>query len=190
MRMLVFPLMKPLQSLQNSFFRLDVHRGKGIIQDEEGRIHRESPGQWQSSAFVLRIGLLPFSPTRVFIPSGNPIISSQICAMPRRLLRSLRLVASSLPKAMFSRIVSEKRKVSCGTYPIGSPQHVKRNLMNLNPIEEEMPLGRFQDPCHEIAENRLSGSGPSHDDHSLSRLDGEIECLLSSGFPPFPGRKR
>ena len=60
--------------------------------------------------------------------------------------------------------------------------------MNLNPIEEEMPLGRFQDPCHEIAKNRLSGSSPSNDDHSLSRLDGEMN-VSEQRIPPISGGK-
>ncbi len=38
------PLKKSLQPLQDPFFGLNVYGRKGVIQDEEGRIHQNRPG--------------------------------------------------------------------------------------------------------------------------------------------------
>ena len=69
--------------------------------------------------------IMPRSPTMVAKPCGNSSTSSRMEAM----LAASRIsssVARGRPKAMFSRIVSLKRKVSCGTKPMAWRKSSKR----------------------------------------------------------------
>ena len=62
---------------------------------------------------------MPLSPKIVFNPSGKVLISS-VREASKIALSTSSSEASGLPKVIFCFKLSEKRKTSCGTYPICS----------------------------------------------------------------------
>ena len=94
---------------------------------------------------------MPRSPTIVSYRAGKLFISPEMLAISAA-SNMWSSTASGTPKAMFSRSVSLKRKVSCGTYPIARRRRGERILANRAAIEKQRSGGRLpqtRDQCGE-----------------------------------------
>ena len=83
--------------------------------------------------------------------------------------------ASGTPKAMFSRMVSLKRKVSCGHVADGVAKRVERIIANRPPIDKQRASRRLPESRDECRERRLAAPGGPHDRERRSGRHMEVD---------------
>ena len=114
--MVVRPSMTSLEAAEDALFGVGVDAGQGVVEDEDFGVADDGAGD--GGALFLAAGegesaladlvSKPLGNSRISVAMWAMVAASSTCSED----------ASGLPKAMFWRMVSEKRKVSCGTKPM------------------------------------------------------------------------
>ena len=105
------------QLFEDALFGVGVHAGQGIVEDQDARIANQRAGEGGALFLTAGESESAFADQR-FEAVGELL---ELAANMRRLrLRSAFLpgLHAELRREMFSRIVSLKRNVSCGTKPM------------------------------------------------------------------------
>ena len=105
-----------MQSAQNALFGVGVHAGQRVVEDENGRAAQQGAGNGgalllpsgERDAALAHHGFKPLRKLLEFLADMGGFGGLEQVLRP----------ALGAPKARFSRIVSLKRKVSCGTMPM------------------------------------------------------------------------
>ncbi len=123
--------------------------------------------------------VMPRSPTRVWKPRGNSRISVAMWAM--RAASSISAwVASGAPKAMLWAMVSEKRKVSCGTKPMSARRSDEGIVADGEVVDEEGVGWGVVEAGDEGDEGGFAGAGGADDGEGGA--GGDIEGDVVEDF--------
>ena len=119
----------------------------------------------------------PRSPTMVSKPLGNSRISVPMWAMRGGVFDLFASVASGLPKAMFWRMVSEKRKVSCGTKPMLLRSVGQREVADGLAVDQDRAGRCVVQAGNEGDQRRFAGAGGADDGEAGAGGDVEVDVV-------------
>ena len=106
------------QAGEDALFGIGVHARQRIVEDQDARVADDGAGDGGALLLPAGEGDAAFA-DQSLKAAGNSRISAAMCAMVAASSIS-GAVASGRPKAMLCAMVSEKRKVSCGTKPMAA----------------------------------------------------------------------
>ena len=115
--MVVRPCMTRVRPAEDALFGVGVYAGEGVVEDEDVGVADDGAGDGGALFLAAGEGEAALADHGVEAFGELEDLGGDVGDW-WRLLRPARSVASGLPKAMFWRMVSEKRKVSCGTKPM------------------------------------------------------------------------
>src|SRR4030043_392851 len=168
-----------LQSVKDPLFRLDVYRGKAVIENEDRCIHQDCPGNGNTLSLSAgeRDSLL--ANDRIDACGKSHHLIMNLCHSGF-LFDLLQGGAGFSEGDIFSDRVGEEKGVLWDKTD-RTPQPLQRNAMDFSSVKEDRAFRRFQYPDQKMAQDCLAGSGSSHDDYSLALMDVEIDILKKRG---------
>ena len=171
------------QALEDLLLGLGVDGGERVVEDEDARVDGERARE--GGALLLPAGERDARARRPSSrsPAGSSRTSFASWADLRRPLHARSASGSPrTPKATFSRTVSEKRKLSCGTKPTAPRSDGERDAPHVVAVDEERPRGRVPQAREEAHERRLAGAGRADDRDGGARGHREVD-LVEHGRP-------
>ena len=117
MKMVVRPCHHVAQVIEDLVFGLRVDAGESVVEDQNARVADQGAGN--GGALFLSAGKRDAAlADHGVVASGKPSMSTAMLRGLGGAAASSESVAESTPSAMFSRMRSLKRNVSCGTKPM------------------------------------------------------------------------
>src|SRR4030042_7105500 len=172
-------LQELLQSVKDPLFRLDVYRGEAVIEDKDGCIHQDCPGNGNTLSLAPgeRDSLLTNDRIDACGKSHHLIINLCNSGCLFNLLK--RGIGFSEGDILSDRVGEEEGVLRDKTDRTSQP--FQRNAMDFSSVKEDRTFWRFQYPDQKMAQDGLAGSGSSHDDDSFALMDVEMDILKKQG---------
>ena len=157
------------QRILDFFFRFHIHCRCGIVQDQDGRLHRQSSCQGDTLFLTAGKTNTTFSDDRII--SVRHTIDEGCCCRKFCALRYFfeRQMHITVRDIAFDRIGIQKYILVCQTDVFA--QTVQRIILHRHTVDQDLPAAHFVEARDQIDQRRLAASGLTHDRHRLLRLD-------------------
>ena len=151
--------------------RLEVHRARGLVEDQDGSVFQEGSGQRDALALSPREAHTPLPDHRLV--SLGQLRDEGVCSRrPGRLRDRL----SRCPRPGVGNVLGDAGREEHGLLKhegeLGA-KIVELVVAQIDPVEEDRPLGRVVEASQQTHERGLAGPRPPADSETGSGWDGE-----------------